>query len=514
MKKQRKNIDDFFKEELGSYTETPPPAAWDALEKKLINTPPKGPRFGYNWLGYTVVLLLLATLGVSLVRKINGDSNTKNILPGEKATIASVPATPVTNTTAAPQTASIKDEGKESKLAKAGVSDINGPAAKTKGNFPKKEENITASRHTSSNNHQSISGSKHKPHLTAPPSSIAQKSKNDNDANLPATAYQAQGKITKPTNETVETATDNNQILQTNNNETNKKEVTRKETEKKDNNESTPGKPDQKHKADFNRFEAGIKGGYERGTNGDAATKYVGSLYLQFNLSPKFSLMTQPAVKFSNVNKVNIGGPNSYYKPNNDTVINTPNGVSVPVYLWAGGPAQFYVTDFRYTQTHDSIVKSNTFGGTYSEYEFPLLLKYKLTKSFSLYGGVNVNYSKLTGVTEHTYIQNNISILPRDSTIFTRTAAEEPIAPPVSAVIRYPGTPYSSYTGPQYPTKTGGMFRFGYMLGFSYEYSTRWLFEALIQQTPTKSDKQAGYNINNTLSSAYFRFTLGYKLIK
>ena len=30
------NIDDLFKEELGVYTEAPPPMVWDALEKRLV----------------------------------------------------------------------------------------------------------------------------------------------------------------------------------------------------------------------------------------------------------------------------------------------------------------------------------------------------------------------------------------------------------------------------------------------------------------------------------------------
>jgi hypothetical protein len=52
------------------------------------------------------------------------------------------------------------------------------------------------------------------------------------------------------------------------------------------------------------------------------------------------------------------------------------------------------------------------------------------------------------------------------------------------------------------------------MVGFSYEYQKRWLFDGLMQQTQAPANMQGGYNINSALSSTYFRFTLGYKLLK
>ena len=52
------------------------------------------------------------------------------------------------------------------------------------------------------------------------------------------------------------------------------------------------------------------------------------------------------------------------------------------------------------------------------------------------------------------------------------------------------------------------------MLGFSYEFYKRWLFDALVQQSNVSPNIQAGYNVNTALSSPYLRFTLGYKLTK
>jgi hypothetical protein len=52
------------------------------------------------------------------------------------------------------------------------------------------------------------------------------------------------------------------------------------------------------------------------------------------------------------------------------------------------------------------------------------------------------------------------------------------------------------------------------MLGVSYEYSKRWLVDALIQQNPANKDIRGGADINVPLSATYFRLSVGYKLTK
>jgi hypothetical protein len=50
------------------------------------------------------------------------------------------------------------------------------------------------------------------------------------------------------------------------------------------------------------------------------------------------------------------------------------------------------------------------------------------------------------------------------------------------------------------------------MIGFTYAYHKRWLFDALLQQSSGKSDIKAGYDINSSLSAPYLRVSIGYKL--
>jgi hypothetical protein len=98
-----------------------------------------------------------------------------------------------------------------------------------------------------------------------------------------------------------------------------------------------------------------------------------------------------------------------------------------------------------------------------------------------------------------------------DSTTTTSGTAA-PLA--LSDVITYGGYSYSDYKAPVYTNTQSSSIKLGYMIGLSYEYSHKWLFDALMQQAPVKPYLQGGYNVNSTLSAPYFRLSVGYKLTK
>jgi hypothetical protein len=281
-----------------------------------------------------------------------------------------------------------------------------------------------------------------------------------------------------------------------------------KSTVNKNNEEAAKGKTSPY----FPRFELGIKAGYETGFDNDAAKKAVVSPYVQYNLTPKWSVMLQPSVKSAFLSSRIIGAPQSYYKVNNDgkvsmdsSVIEITDGASFVDSLWK--------RTYTYSQTHDSIVKTSSIGGTYLEFEIPVLLKYNISKNFSVYGGVNIIYGKLISATENTNIsQPIIKTAPPTNTIggYYKPAP----TPTIDSVIAYSGNPISSYTGPQYPATNSSLLRCGYMIGFTWQYDKRWLFDALVQQASVPANYQGGYNINSALSSAYLRLTIGYKLTK
>jgi len=524
MEKQQTHIDDFFKDELGSYTEAPPPAAWDALQKKLTIYPPQPPRLAYHWLGYSAMCVLILSLGLSLARKVNVDADFLNSSSTQKnTTIISQPvaanalATNIPSTTNTPSTNNTLSTSAPAQLSQNDNSTTTtGTPAKNTGNNPAKTRQPIATENNQSNT--STSSNHDGKHNKGSKLLAANHSKNRKPGNatqniiLAATYEPATKSSGKPSNENDNVAINNTIIPQA---DKSKKEDNKTTTQKEDKKQQpadekqTP--PKHKNKPSFNRFEAGVKGGFETSADGgNTAHKYLGSVYLQYNLSPKFSIMTQPAIKFANVNNTSLDHPTSYYRENADS--NHVDGTPYPVLL-GGTTIIGYRTDYQYSQTHDSIVKSNNTGGKYAEYEIPLLLKFSFNKSFSLYGGVNIDYSKQPGVTENTFTQKNISI-GKDTSIFTPIYGTV-TAPYTSSVITYPATSdITNYRG--YTVSTAATFRLGYMFGISYEYSDRWLLDVLMQQTTAKSNVQGPNNIdiNTPLSSTYLRFTIGYKLIK
>lgn len=260
----------------------------------------------------------------------------------------------------------------------------------------------------------------------------------------------------------------------------------------------------------FRMFVYGIKGGYEGSSGNGGANKGVISPFLEYKLNKKFSLMTQPAFKVSQVTKHNIGNAASYY----DTAGSEHHYAfqdSVVVHFPPGVP-DMWRRNYAYTQTYDSIVKTYAVGGTTWEVELPLLLKYSINSKLSVYGGVNANYSRFVPIKESTFTKEAEYGKP----IFTLGGLTQAAPDPSTGLgtVTLPGTSIANYNGPLYPSQDGGALKLGYMLGLSYEFKKRWMIDALIQQSKIKSHIEGGYNANTALALPYFRLTLGYRLSK
>lgn len=65
MSPENKHIDNLFRSKLGDYTETPPPAIWDALEERLDNNDRKRKIAPFYWLWYSLAALVVF-IGVSI----------------------------------------------------------------------------------------------------------------------------------------------------------------------------------------------------------------------------------------------------------------------------------------------------------------------------------------------------------------------------------------------------------------------------------------------------------------
>ncbi len=490
MKNTQKHIDDFFREKLGSYSEAPPADAWQELDSKLDTLAPQAvPTSPLRWLGHVGMVSLIAVLGFSLLPQFFGgsDNNKETKAANEqtvgKSEISSVPVagqaantgTPVVtgtettgitgndngtnnngnntnNQTIVPAAqndeASAQNGGsgsmKNAAAKEAGSGSANNNAGKEKatGNSKKQQNSRVApgkkEKGNATNNDRRVAArqdnynSSLDAELLQQPIGDKQSSiQNQLNSTSPATTVAAAKPVAALTTEKVNLPIEN------------KKEA------------PVVKKP----RPVFDRWEAGVKGGYERGFGGNAATKYAIAPYLQFNLSPKMAIMVQPAAKYANAPERTIGAVQSYYKVNNDGKV-VDNGSYTTIKVDGSEVYTEFNGKFRYTQSHDSIVKSNRTGGTYMEYELPILAKYKLSAKASVYGGVNVVYSKLQGVTEHTFTKAGI-VRTVDTLMSGRTM---PVAPAIEDVITYSGTTFSEYNGPLYPATRENRVRLGAMV--------------------------------------------------
>lgn len=542
------HIDNLFRDGLGDYAETPPPAAWGALEKKLKAVPAPGTpkQLPYKRLGYVVIAGLAIMLmiqfsgnlgnavsekrtsvaangsGTEQTNNLNNTSNKEyndnkinelssknennNLAPGNRAKTA----TTTGQTTNSDRGNENSNDYTEAGQSATGVNDRNTNNKKQAG----KSKKTPTSKTAMAANKQVASGNKSRPQTAAKGNKTTGSQGNETEeeqivynSSAPKSTHgnPAPEETTEPEVKAVakpQTAPEVNTPKTT--------------TEDKGKKPAITKKPAQQKRPQFNRFEAGIKLGYERGFDNDAAVKFLVSPYLQYNLSPKFAIMTQPSVKRAETGSRQIGASKSYYRANNDSMV-VQNGPSVP---WIGfdldsnGASDYYTTYYKYAQTHDSIIKTNNIGGSYVEVDIPLLLKYAIVKNFSVYAGVNLTYNKTTVIRENTNTVAKILIDERDSMAITRTG-QRPEPPSVNSVIRYSGNEFNAtYTGPQYPTTSGSTWGAGYMVGFSLEISKKLVLDALIQQSSAKRNVQAGYDVNRALSAPYFRFTIGYKLVK
>jgi len=564
VKRNKTHIDDLFRDKLGNYSEVPPSDAWQDLDTKLDTLTPHVPTAPLRWVTHVGMVSLIAVLSVSFVQQYFGNHETAadvadmqqantelnkadNVATAANATNNMTDAAngnETTNSTESGSRVANNAISASMPVAATATHDADGSAVtgdvvvaksnKVGSSYAEmeygddvsfspnadKEYINDGSRNFENENineegtDKAIAVNNHKSSLNqynnTTPLTVAAGNDSDDDKMV---LNAARAEIADKTDEVAQTKNIENQLVAGNSNgnaaaEEVKEELTTNTTIKPKatipTKEKTPKPP-----RNYARWEAGVKSGYERGFDNLGSTKFAVAPYLQYNVTGKVAIMTQPAVKFANAPMRNIGNPQQYYNVvDNGKVSAVESFTTVKV---EGGSVQEYNnTRYNYTRSHDSIVKSNTTGGRYMEYELPVLMKYSLSKKSSVYGGVNVVYSQLQHVRENTYTVSGI-VRSVDTLI---TAIGEPIAPPINDILTHDGTPISDYNGPLYPVSSKQNVRMGAMLGFTYQYSSRLMLDALVQKNPAPVQSYNGYNINAPLSSTSFRISVGYKITK
>ncbi len=254
------------------------------------------------------------------------------------------------------------------------------------------------------------------------------------------------------------------------------------------------------------KWAVGLKGGFEMALVGAGSSKIAFSPFIQYRLGKKFSIMVQPAIKGVRQPERTVGATGNYYESKSGTgsykLVD-----SALLYLVMTGDT-LWRRNYEYTEKYDSIVKTYKTGGTYLEFELPVLLRFDVTPKLGVYGGLNMVYSKKQGVHEETKVWTDQVARGEVSTLLPVNAAA---TLPTTTGLNYTGTPLANYSGPTYPDDRSGLMRMGYMLGVSYEFKKRWLADAILQQSFVPANVQGGTDLNKPLGLPYIRLTIGYR---
>ncbi len=504
MRDKHKHIDDLYRDKLGDYSELPPADAWEGLDGRLDSLVPHVPVSPYRWLLHASMATVIAFMGVSVVQKMN-KSNSRDTIQ--------------TSSQSAQIDLQVNNQDATNDIVRSDVDLQNSPKLLVSGDNIIPNETVQ-SRQPSigaqdriNKNHSENSRINNKQFKSNRTNKAVINSK-INDLNSGRSVVHINDNILSATSQTKNLVTQSDfellnsskqssvsQINNLSSKDVELTKITKSDIDTKKTNNRVP---------QLTRLESGLKLGYEDGFNNLAAKKIVVSPYVQLKLSKKIGVMVQPSFKFASVNQRQVGQVQSYHQALEEgTVTKTHSYQTTKV---EGSTVTTYInSNFRYTQAYDSIVKVNKTGGKYWEVELPVLMIYQISKNVTMYGGPSVVVSKINGIEEQTIITKGLS-----RTVDTLVSAlrAEPIAPAVADIITYNTPEYSNYSGPVYLTNSETSIRFGATFGFSYEYSSRWNIDALIQKYPSKSNIVSGVNLNSPLSATYFRVSVGYKIIK
>ena len=248
-------------------------------------------------------------------------------------------------------------------------------------------------------------------------------------------------------------------------------------------------------------LQAGLKLGYEQGFATYTTSKFLGAVYAQVALADKWSVLFQPAITYTQLNGNITYNSSSYY--NNTGVHSTQTIISIDTL------AKDTLARYHYYGAYDSIiVKRQNSSSAYVGFEIPVMLKYKLSKSFSVLGGVDIDISKVFGIGDKTTTIHLST--PTDTTAILHSA--EAAAFFDSLTYRHPGIPYSSYV-PTPATNTQNSVRLGYMIGVDYSIADKFTLEFLVTQSLSGYNNISDKNIKSLYSQPYFRLSVGYQFL-
>lgn len=248
-------------------------------------------------------------------------------------------------------------------------------------------------------------------------------------------------------------------------------------------------------------FEGGVKLGYEVGAAAFTSGKFVASFYAQYNLDERLGLVIQPAIKIATTNRKLETPQGNYYSVTRPTDV-VLYSIDSPI---GGGGGK--TRSFAYSQTYDSMIASVVSQQKYAEIDLPLMLRYQLSKNFSVMGGINITLGKIINLNSSVRTISGLTL--RD----TISGITDTIAPaPASKFDHRSSVPFSGYAAAEGLNAEHNPVRFGYTVSMSYVIRDRIMIDFLMQQTTSNLNYIPNREVRKLYSQPYMRFTVGYKL--
>lgn len=271
------------------------------------------------------------------------------------------------------------------------------------------------------------------------------------------------------------------------------------------------GGSDTKPKKNSERFNfaGGIKAAYERGTGNVTNSTFIFSPYLEWVISSHVSFVFQPGFRYNSVNKNNVFDITKAYHSVTSSKL-TPDHHEI--FDTSGTTPIAIQRNYIYSQTYDSIIIGTKLSQkNYWEVELPIMLKYQLSPSFAILGGLSLTIGNLIKLQED---RQTLGSFTKTDTLSFPTAPIQNPPPGVPTADNYfsyntpdigsaPATTQSASTNPA---------RLGLMLGFSYEFSSRVLVDVMYKQTISDMKYIPNEQVRKLYTQPYFRVSVGMKL--
>ena len=509
MEDRNDHIDQYFRQALDGVTETPPAAVWAALEKRLDGKKRRG---GFFWLWLLFGFLAATGLGIFYAQK--PAQNKINLTAGASNSTLS-------NTTI-PQIPRHSADIPDQKTEVSGSTVKNSTAVtKTKHNKPDLHQRVPRSISSVENpvisSSQPVSPTQQATADTLSTPVIANTTPMQPDTAVELLPFAGEPypeesrKYDLETYQTLEPKAGKTIILSKpadtiaiekpvadlpHAETDSEKAIVRPEVELED-------KPTRVEKL---KFTAGIKTGYEFGTKRLRANSIVISPYLQYFFNSKWGIMTQPALKYSFTPDA-VLLQETYNKPIDSSITGL-----LPIIPSGNNPGTSTGNKIVYQKTYDSIsIKHFLTNTRHWNVDLPLMLVYRMNKKLELYGGLNMQITRVARIGKQ---QQTVARITKTDTLEMDPNASESDTPALSSVIPNTGIAYSNYQGSAFNNPLINPFKLGVTFGASYLLNKRLRFDILYRQTLSRLNYIPNPQVREIYSQPYLRLTLGYKLTK